>query len=61
MELCSFPKCHNLPNMGYIGRPICNEHWNKLCSVDSKTEKRWLKKIGLVRDKNGSVVPINPQ
>jgi len=43
---------------GYIRRDICWEHWVQICESDSKAEKRLLKKIGLVRNKSGSVVSI---
>ena len=43
--------------MGYIGREICNDHWEKLCESDSKTENRLLKKLGLIRN-DGVVVCI---
>ncbi len=58
MEQCAFPRCKNLSDYEYIGRDICEIHWGLLCEADSKTEKRLLKKIGLVRDSNGSVVQI---
>lgn len=61
--LCSFPKCRNLADLTYIGRAICGKHWNLLCEagVGSKTEKGLLKKIGLVRNKSGAVIPIGGQ
>lgn len=58
--ICDFPRCKNLEDFGYIGRNICDIHWNELCSADSKTEKRMLKRISLVRNKSGGVVPITP-
>jgi len=57
MEPCNFPKCKNKATLGYIGRGICEEHWQKLCDANSKIEKKMLLKIGLKRDKNGKVVP----
>lgn len=56
---CDFPKCRNLTELVYIGRNVCNKHWGQLCEADSKTEKRLLKKIGLVRNDNGVVVLKN--
>jgi len=58
-QQCDFPRCRKLKYMGYIGSKICCDHWEELCGADCKTEKRLLKKIGLVRDKNGSVAVIN--
>lgn len=58
MEQCDFPRCRIIATLGYIGRAICDDHWEQLCNADSKTEKRLLKKIGLVRNKSGAVVPI---
>lgn len=52
---CDFPRCKKPEYMGYIGHTVCYHHWNELCEADGKTEKRLLKKIGLVRDKSGSV------
>lgn len=54
MEKCDFPKCRNIADMGYMGRDICNDHWEKICESDGKTENKLLKKIGLVR--NGGFV-----
>ena len=58
MDQCDFPRCRNLSDLRYIGCEICIIHWNQLCGADSKTEKRLLKKIGLKRAKNGSVMEI---
>ncbi|RLC88983.1 MAG: hypothetical protein DRJ03_00035 [Chloroflexi bacterium] len=60
MEQCEFPRCRGYAEFGYIGRDVCASHWSQLCDADSKTEKKLLKKIGLVRDKSGAVVPITP-
>ena len=57
IEKCDFPKCKYLVDMRYIGRGICNDHWERLCEADSKTENRLLGKIGLVRN-GGFVVCI---
>ncbi len=57
-QQCDFPKCKNLTELVYIGRNVCNKHWEQLCEVDSKTEKRLLRKIRLVRNDGGVVVPI---
>jgi len=59
MSTCDFPRCRNWSDVGYIGTELCWDHWTQLCEADSKTEKRLLKKVGLVRDKTGSVVPIS--
>lgn len=58
MEQCSFPRCRQLLSHTYMGRNVCVDHWVKLCDTDGKTEKKMLKKIGLVRDDTGAVVPI---
>jgi len=58
MEQCEFPRCRGYAEFGYIGHDVCANHWEQLCEADSKTEKRLLKKIGLVRNKSGAVVPI---
>lgn len=57
---CSFPRCKNPADCGYIGQDICYTHWIQLCEADSKTEKRLLKKIGLVRNCGGAIVTIIP-
>jgi hypothetical protein len=58
MERCDFPRCRNLEDFSYIGHNLCTVHWNELCEADSKTEKKLLKRIGLIRDKSGKVIPI---
>lgn len=60
MDQCEFPRCRNISDFVYIGRSLCAIHWSQLCDADSKTEKKLLKKIGLVRNKGGAVVPITP-
>ncbi len=56
MEKCDFPKCKNYDYIQYINKCICDAHWEQLCDADPKTEKRLLKKIGLVRNSSGKVV-----
>ncbi len=58
MEKCHFPKCRKPPCLVYIGRDVCEDHWGRLCKVDSETEKMMLGKIGLIRNKNGTVVEV---
>lgn len=58
MQLCDFPRCRNTSHLGYIESEVCTSHWEQLCSADSKTEKRMLKRIGLLRNKRGAVVII---
>lgn len=58
-DQCDFPRCKNLADFGYITRNICTEHWEQLCQVDSKTEKRLLNRIDLIRNKDGAVVLIS--
>jgi len=58
---CDFPKCRNLADLGYIGCNICVVHWEQLCGASSTTEKRLLKKIGLVRNDSGVVVLIKKE
>ena len=58
MDRCDFPKCRIEADIGYIGRNICLKHWEELCNADPKTEKRILKKIGLRRNDENSVVRI---
>jgi len=58
---CDFPRCKNLSDLGYIGHWVCNKHWVELCEADDKAAKRLLKKIGLVRNKSGAIVPITPR
>lgn len=33
---CQFPRCKNEHAIIYLGHPLCEEHWHKLCdgSVD---------------------------
>lgn len=58
MEQCDFPRCRHSSDFGYIGKGVCAIHWEQLCNADDNTEKKLLKKIGLVRDTSGTVVPI---
>lgn len=57
---CDFPRCRNPASYGYIGREICVEHWAQICNANPRLEKELLKKIGLIRNKSGAVVPITP-
>jgi len=58
MERCEFPRCKYYPNITYIGHSICDEHWKQICESNKKSEQKLLKKIGLIRNNNGSVVSI---
>lgn len=58
MELCSFPRCRQISDLVYIGRELCHAHYEQICEADNSTEKRLLKKIGLMRNNDGKVVPI---
>ena len=58
MNQCDFPRCRGYDYLIYLGKPICQKHWEQICEANSKTEKRLLKKIGMIRDNTGSVVPI---
>lgn len=58
MEHCDFPKCKNSVDLIYVGHPICGGHWQQLCDADSKTEKKLLKQIDLVRNTEGCVVVL---
>jgi hypothetical protein len=58
MDQCDFPKCRNLTELMYIGRNVCCLHWEQLCSADSTTEKKLLRKIYLVRNDDGVVILI---
>jgi len=57
-DRCSFSRCTGIPEIGYMGRPICGYHWEQICAATGKTENRLFKRIGLVRNRDGAVVPI---
>jgi len=56
--MCCFPRCRNIAALRYIGRDICDTHWEKIAGSDGKTEKGLLAKIGLERSKKGRVMEI---
>lgn len=60
-ELCQFSRCKNSCYLSYIGISICHTHWIQICEAEGKTEKRILKRIGLMRDKKGAIVTIKDE
>lgn len=58
MEQCDFPRCKLLSDVGYIGCNLCYIHWEQIAKSTGKTEKGLLKKIGLIRHKNGKVILV---
>lgn len=61
---CSFPRCKKPLEIIYLNHAnVCKDCWAKLCEAYDKgrtQENRLLKKIGLVRNKEGEVVFIDP-
>ncbi len=55
MDKCCFPRCNNITTLRYMGRDICDVHWEKIAGSDGKTEKGLLAKIGLTRNEEGAV------
>lgn len=52
---CRFGKCSGLPELTYIGQPVCRRHWEQLCSCETaEAEGALLEQIGLIRV-NGEV------
>ena len=47
-DKCSVKKCPNLYTLVYLGKPICEEHWDKL--ADNKIKLR--KALGLKPEKS---------
>jgi len=58
MEQYELPKCKGYTEVWYLGSYIYSAHWQQLCDADDKAKKKLLKKIDLVRDESGAVVPI---
>jgi hypothetical protein len=45
---CSFKKCKRPAEINYMGKDICDFHWEKLCE-SGFSENKMLSEIGLVR------------
>lgn len=52
---CCFKRCRRLSDLNYMGKDICDYHWEKLCN--SNDENKLLKEIGLERV-DGKVVKL---
>jgi hypothetical protein len=57
---CQFPRCRQEAHLIYIGRAVCDRHWDLLCeteAVDLAAEDGLLHALGL-RRVNGEVLEI---
>ncbi len=62
MERCEFPRCRQPAALTYLGHGICDHHHEMICAAADESrasENRLLGKIGLVRNDQGTIVPIN--
>ena len=62
MEPCEFPRCRRPATLTYLGHGICDHHYEMICVAADEgraSENRLLGKIGLFRDDQGTIVPIN--
>lgn len=32
-DQCGWPKCSQPAAIGWLGKPVCEEHWEKVCSL----------------------------
>ena len=47
-DKCTWKHCRNYPNIVYLGKAMCDEHWGKFCEMqDQDKEDQARKKIGL--------------
>ena len=62
MEPCEFPRCRQPATLTYLGHGICDHHYEMICAAADEgraSENRLLGKIGLFRDDQGTIEPIN--
>lgn len=58
---CDIPKCKQSDHYSYIGKDLCEKHWQQLCESYDKgpaVENKLLARINLRRNKDGVVVQI---
>lgn len=56
IEQCEFPRCKHSPFLTLVERPICQMHWQQLCTTSTDAEEnKLLKKIGLIRNSEGGI------
>ena len=62
MERCEFPRCRQPAALTYLGHGVCDHHHEMICAAadeSRESENTLLRKIGLVRNAQGTIVPIN--
>ncbi len=67
MERCEFPRCRQPAALTYLGHGICDHHHEMICAAADESrghqcrasENTLLRKIGLVRNGQGTIEPIN--
>lgn len=62
MERCEFPRCRQPAALTYLGHGICDHHHAMICAAADESrasENTLLRKIGLVRNDQGTIEPIN--
>jgi hypothetical protein len=59
-ERCEWPRCRKAPTMEYIGKSLCNEHWDRVSYTDSfsREEAEALAMLNLKRLRGGDVVSL---
>jgi len=47
-DFCQYRKCKEKSNLCYLGKGLCDKHWEKLCELDIKEMHR---KLGIEDEK----------
>jgi len=55
---CDWKSCKRESTLTYLGKELCNDHWNKLCEMqDENKGKAARKKIGLPPEQEKTIDP----
>lgn len=46
-DRCSTKRCRGKPTVEFMGKPLCDRCWGKLCDKQTKEDIRLYKKMGL--------------
>ena len=54
--ICKYPKCKYEDDITYMGKELCNDHWEQLSNLNGNKEQKFLLILGLMRNKDKEVV-----
>jgi len=48
-DRCAWPRCAGHPSVGWLGKPLCERHWEKVCRLTSGGREGFLEAYGTLK------------